>query len=328
MRARVAASMTGEGASSKTFWWRRWSEQSRSPRVHRVALAVAEDLDLDVARGGEVFLEIDLVVAEGCLGLGAGGVERGLEILGGFRELHAAPAAAGRGLDDEREADLRADADRVLKGGHAAFGAGNAGHAKCEHRLLGGDLVAHQADVLGGRADEGDAVILDDLHERGVLGEEAVARMDRLGAGDLAGGDDVGDGEVALRGRGRADADALVGHADVHRVGVGGRMDRDGLDAHLLAGAVDAERDLAAVGDQDLLEHGRLSLRAARGHSRTISGAPNSTGAPSSTRMRFTVPARGAGIWFMVFIASMIRKVWPSLSVSPTLMNGSAPGSA
>ena len=32
MRVRSSAVMTGPGASSKTFWWRRWSEQSRSPR--------------------------------------------------------------------------------------------------------------------------------------------------------------------------------------------------------------------------------------------------------------------------------------------------------
>ena len=41
----------------------------------------------------------------------------------------------------------------------------------------------------------------------------------------------------------------------MHGVGVGGGMDGDGADAHLAAGAVDAERDLAAVGDQDFFEH-------------------------------------------------------------------------
>ena len=57
--------MTGEGASSSTFWWRRWSEQSRSPRWIAAALAVAEHLELDVARVGEIFLHVDGVVAEG-----------------------------------------------------------------------------------------------------------------------------------------------------------------------------------------------------------------------------------------------------------------------
>ena len=32
-------------------------------------------------------------------------------------------------------------------------------------------------------------------------------------------------------------------------------MDRHGGDAHLLAGAVDAKRDFAAIGDEDFFEH-------------------------------------------------------------------------
>jgi len=104
-------------------------------------------------------------------------------------------------------------------------------------------------------SDEGIAVRRHDLGEPGVLGEKAVARMNRLGAGDLAGGDDRGDVEIALgRGR-RADAHALVGQAHVHGAGVGFRVHGDGGDSHFLAGAVNAKRDLAAVGDEDLVEH-------------------------------------------------------------------------
>ena len=42
----------------------------------------------------------------------------------------------------------------------------------------------------------------------------------------------------------------------MHGVGVGGGMHRDGRDAELLAGAQHPERDLAAIGDQDFIEHG------------------------------------------------------------------------
>jgi hypothetical protein len=38
------------------------------------------------------------------------------------------------------------------------------------------------------------------------------------------------------------------------------------------------------------------------------------------------VPARGAGIWFIVFIASMMRSVWPSFTFCPTSMKDFAPG--
>ena len=37
-------------------------------------------------------------------------------------------------------------------------------------------------------------------------------------------------------------------------------MDRDGLDAHFVAGAMDAQRDFAAVGDQQFLDRHRSGL--------------------------------------------------------------------
>ena len=89
----------------------------------------------------------------------------------------------------------------------------------------------------------------------------------------------------------------------VHRVGVGRGMHRDRGDAHLLARAVDAQRDLSAIGDEDLFEH-RYSMIA--------STWPYSTGWASVTRICATRPARGAGIGLNVFIASTISSVWPS----------------
>ena len=97
--------------------------------------------------------------------------------------------------------------------------------------------------------------------------------MDGVDAGDGRGREDRRDVEVAVARRRRADADRLVGQPHMHGVAVGRRMDRHRLDAHLAAGAMDAERDLAAVGDQDLVEH-----RADASYSTIISGSPNSTG--------------------------------------------------
>ena len=55
------------------------------------------------------------------------------------------------------------------------------------------------------------------LRERGVLGQEAVARVDRLGAGRRGRREDRVDPQVALGGRPRADAHGLVGRPDVRR---------------------------------------------------------------------------------------------------------------
>jgi hypothetical protein len=96
-------------------------------------------------------------------------------------------------------------------------------------------------------------VEFDDLGELRVFGEEAVAGVDRVRVCDLGGRDDVGDVEIGIRRRRRADAHGFVGEADVHGVGVGGGVHRHRLDSHFVAGAVDAQRDLAAVGNEDLL---------------------------------------------------------------------------
>ena len=56
------------------------------------------------------------------------------------------------------------------------------------------------------------------------------------------------------------------------------------LDAELAAGAQDAERDLAPIGDYDFVEHG---LRV---YSMTNSGWPNSTGSPFVAMIAVTLP--------------------------------------
>ena len=259
--ARSAASRAGEGASSSTFWWRRCSEQSRSPRWHDVAVAVGDDLDLDVARLLEVALHVDRVVAEGGLGLGLGGRDGLDQVVRGLGDLHAAPAAAGGGLDQHREADrLRRPRWPPRRSSTAPSEPGTTGMPASFTVCLAVILspIMRMCSGLGPMKVKPWA--LDDLGEAGVLRQEAVAGVDRLGAGDLAGGDDRGDVQVALGRRGGADADALVGQPHPHGAGVGLGVHGDGGDAHLLAGAVDAERDLAPVGDEDLVEHRRYSM--------------------------------------------------------------------
>ena len=99
------------------------------------------------------------------------------------------------------------------------------------------------------------AVLGEDFGKARVLRQEAVAGMHGVGAGDLAGRQNGRDVEIAVLGRRRADAHALVGEAHMHGVGVGGGMHRHGRDAEFLAGAQHPQRDLAAIGDQDFIEH-------------------------------------------------------------------------
>jgi hypothetical protein len=214
-----------------------------------------------VARVLQELLHVDHVVAERSLGFLLGGGDgvrqRGL----GVDHAHAAAAAAAGGLDDHRVADLRRDL-RVGAGivAERAAAAGHAGHAGGLHRPDRLHLVAHQADGVGLRADEDEAGLLHALGEVGVLRQEPIAGVDRLRVGDLGGGDDRRHVQVALaRGR-RADADRFVRHRHVLEVAVDGGMHRDRTDAECMAGAQDAQRDLAAVGDDDFIEHGKPRL--------------------------------------------------------------------
>ena len=70
------------------------------------ALAVADHLHLDMARPLEIALEIDRIVAEDGFRLGLRDRQQPRELGGVARHLHAAPAAARRGLDQHRVADL------------------------------------------------------------------------------------------------------------------------------------------------------------------------------------------------------------------------------
>src|SRR5690606_4789291 len=94
------------------------------------ALAVPENLDLDVARLFEKLLDINRIVAEGGLCLGPGGLERVNEVRLAAGDLHAAPATAGGRLDDARIADLLRDALGLVHVGDAALGAGHAGDSE------------------------------------------------------------------------------------------------------------------------------------------------------------------------------------------------------
>jgi hypothetical protein len=95
------------------------------------------------------------------------------------------------------------------------------------------------------------------IHEIGVLRQQAVARVDRVGAAHLGDADDLGDGEIGRdRAQPLADLVGLVGLEPVEAQLVLLGVDRDRPLAQLVGRAHDADRDFAAVGDEDLLELG------------------------------------------------------------------------
>ncbi len=205
-----------------------------------MAVVVGQHLDLDVAAALDVLLDQQGVVAEGRLRLAPGG-GHGVGVLpDGADHAHPLAAAAGRGLDEHGEGEGRGVVGHGVRRDDRYAGG---------HRDLAGVVLAtHLLHHRGGGADQGDAGVLEGLREGAALGEEAVAGVHGLRAGGPGGGDHLVDVEVG------ADPHGLRGGADVRRGGVEVGVDRDRADAQPVAGADDAQRDLAAVGDQDGLE--------------------------------------------------------------------------
>jgi len=220
------------------------------------AFPVGEHLDLHVARPRYCLFNVDARVAEGGHRLALRGGEGPVELLGALDEAHSLPAAARRRLEHDRVADLQRVVlrGRLLPFGNRLLHSRHDRDAGVARLAAGAGLLAHLLHRGGRRTDEDDARVRAGAGKGGVLGEEAVPGMDGVRPRLLRGGDHVVDDEIALPGRGRAHPDGLVAAAHVQSGPVGVAIDGDGRDAHLLAGAGDADRDLAAVGDQDLAE--------------------------------------------------------------------------
>jgi hypothetical protein len=117
-------------------------------------------------------------------------------------------------------------------------------------------LVARQPEHLRRRSDEAHAGGLGAAREDRVLGQEAVARVDRVGADGDGQIDDPARVEiVADRVAGLADLVALVRLQAVHRVAILRHVDPDAADAELVGRAEGTDRDLAAIGDKQALDH-------------------------------------------------------------------------
>jgi len=78
--------------------------------------------------------------------------------------------------------------------------------------------------------------------------------MDRVRTAGFRGADNRVDREVTLSGRRRPDTNGAIRERDVQRPRIRIRLNRNRLDAQFPAGANDAHRNLAAVGDQNPLK--------------------------------------------------------------------------
>ena len=226
------------------------------PQIDRVAVLVAQHLQLDVPRVLQILLNKHGAVAEGRLSFLTRHPQHRSQRRLIMAHLHAATAAARRSLDDDRESDLLGNLDRLFL---VLDGIGRAG----EHRHTGGpgsllafDFVTQRLHRLGARSDELDLAVAARLREVRPLRQEPVARMDRIHIRDLRGRDQPRNVQVRILRRTAADADRAIRQLQIGRILVGRRVDTHGLNTQLAACTHDAEGDLTTIGNQYAFEHG------------------------------------------------------------------------
>ena len=153
-------------------------------QVDDVAVAVGQHLHLDVARIGQVALQVDGRVGEELLAFAARALERRLQLLLGERDAKALAAAPAGRLDRDREADLvawRSSAHpATVATGSVVPGTIGTPAACISSRARVFEPIASIA--LAGGPMNTTSASSHALRERRVLGEKAVARVDRLRA--------------------------------------------------------------------------------------------------------------------------------------------------
>jgi hypothetical protein len=167
---------------------------------------------------------------------------------------HALAAATGRGLEQHREPERLGQRHRLGRIAHRLGGAGHHRHAVRDGQLPRRRLGAHGLDGLGRRAHPDQARLAHSAGEPGPLRQEPVAGVDGIGAQALGHLDEAVAQQVGLRRGRRADAHGLVGREHEGRAGVRVGVHGHRGDAQVAAGADDAQRDLAAVGDEQLAD--------------------------------------------------------------------------
>ncbi len=195
--------------------------------VNHVTGGIGEDLHLDVPRLDDRLFQEDRRVAEGRFGFAHRGFQRLAQCGRRVHPAHAAPATAGDGLHEHRER-------HVLGGGQQLVDvAGRRRGVQHRHPGLagGGDrgrlVPGHLQDFVAG-TDEGDPGLLAGPRQFGILREEPVTGVDRVGAGLARGLDDLFHGQVGADRMTRfADLVRLVGFQTVQRVAVLVRKHRD-----------------------------------------------------------------------------------------------------
>ena len=216
--------------------------------------AIADDLNLDVPRPRDQLLHIDRARSERRLRFRPAPRVRLLHIRRRRHHPHPATAAARQRLDHNRAPRAQPLQELArLRPRHRPRAARQHRHVMLRRPRPRPRLVPQQFQRLHRRPHERDPLLPAAPRELRVLGQEAVAGMDRVAAGLLRRRHHPLDIHVGRRSR-PVQRDRLRRAPGVQRCRVVAGVDRDRLNAQLLGRPHDPNRDLAPIGDQQLVD--------------------------------------------------------------------------
>lgn len=231
------------------------------PQMAHAALAVADQLNFNMPGALDHGFGVKPAIAKGRVGF-RGATGEGLGQFGGLVDpAHAAPTTAGNRLKHDRQA-----ARLVIEKAQRRLGivqdltARDHRHPGLLRQSAGAGLVAQARQGLRGGTDKVQAGFSHRLGKAGIFAQEAVARMQMAAA--LYPGDINQRLAVQIGGH----PAGLQAHQRIELIGPGrhliiGRIHADGVPANFPRGAGDAQGNLAAIGNEKLIQAHLFQLR-------------------------------------------------------------------
>ena len=224
-------------------------------QMGHIAAFICQDLDLDVFGIDQELLHKDIGVTEGLQGFGSYQLKIDADLFYGITAAHTASAAAGRRLQDDREAEFHGQLLGFFLALERFRCTGSSGNIAFQSHLLGAELIAHHIQDPGRRSDEFDAGMLAGFGKLTVLRKEAISGMNGVAVMHPGQFDDPGN--VKIRAQGAfifTDQIGFICGGPESAVGVFVGVDRDCGESQVMAGPENTHGDFSAVGHQDLFE--------------------------------------------------------------------------
>src|SRR5882757_7265153 len=234
-------------------------------QMNDFAVLIAQNLKFNVSRIFNEALGVNVGRAKGLLRLAARRFVRGQKFFLLAHHAHAATAAAGNRLHNQREAYFRGFFGQLFFALDRAIAPWNRWQTRAFHFTARAILFAHHFNYFRSRANKRNFRGFADFGEICVFGEKSVTRVNGVNIGDLGSADYVRDIQITFAAAGWADTNRFIGKPHMQRIAVRLRVHGNRGDSQLLAGTNHPQGNFAAIGYQNFFEHiSRRLLLAAR----------------------------------------------------------------